>query len=167
MLDNGREPAYARRVTEPPLLYLPTETCALAGRPSLAHVCYLQTRELETPLVLGLPHHTCSPFLVLLRFSVLGCVSLLKPGRVTHVVWYCLVPAPWDQPSVERCQPLLVKLFCREVRNCCSTRLTFPTPLLECVTSVVFTLGNSFQNIYMVVGRSKGCETDTAASANQ
>lgn len=61
----------------------------------------------------------------------------------------------------------LVKLLRREFRNGYSTHLTFPIPRLECVTLVVFTLGNAFKNIYLVVDRSNNRETETAAFANQ
>lgn len=55
----------------------------------------------------------------------------------------------------------LVKLFCREFSSCYGTHFS-STLLLECFILVVFALGNSSQNIYMVVDRSKLCRKEIA-----
>jgi len=120
------------------------------------------------PVVLGLPHRMRS--LVLLHVVV----AILSPGlsvsaeaehSARRVVLRCAGSVGPGQCG--KVLLFLARLFCRALRNCCSTHLTVPIPLLQCVTLVVFTLGNSFQNIYMMVDRSNSCGTETAAFANQ
>lgn len=83
---------------------------------------------------------------------MLCCVSLLRADPVRTTT------------ARERCLFYLVKFFCR---NSNSTYLAFSIPLLKCIALVVFSLGNSFQNIYMIADGSNSCETVTAAFANQ
>lgn len=92
-------------------------------------------------------------------------VSLLQADDVTHYMVSHRTSS--ETRAVGKVLVFLVKLFCRELRDCRSTRVAFLILLLEFVPSVVFTLGSSFQNTSMVVDVSKSCETETAAFANQ
>lgn len=108
------------------------------------------------------PHALSSCFLVLLHMVVAilsWVVSLHKPGhRRQSVVLHRAgseIKTAWKGASVSG------KVLLQRVQE-----LLWYTLLLECFILVVFALGNSSQNIYMVVDRSKLCRKEISF-ANQ